>query len=90
METGAPTDDLPRYLLDLTADGVYLDKCREGHTIKLILRNVSYQVLFESGIMALLSGFHLQAVSSIATALERFFEFAIRVLLIQAEIVKRH
>lgn len=85
LNAGQPTDDLPRYLLDLSGDGVYVDKRREGHTIRLVLQNLQHELLFESGVMALLSGFHLQAVSSIATALERFFEFAIRVFLIHTE-----
>jgi hypothetical protein len=85
LDAGQLTNDLPGYLLDLSVDGVYINKCRDGHPMRMVLQNLQYELLFESGIMALLSGFHLQAVSSAATALERFFEFAIRVFLIHAE-----
>jgi hypothetical protein len=68
-------------LLELTDDGAYVGACRRGHPFKFTIENLRYEVLYESGVMAMLCGFHREAVSSVATALERFFEFSIHVLL---------
>jgi hypothetical protein len=69
------------YLLDLEDDGAYVGRCDKGHEIRVALQNLRYEILYESGIVALHVGFHREAVSSIASALERFYEFAIRVFL---------
>ncbi|TMQ04758.1 MAG: hypothetical protein E6J90_50620 [Deltaproteobacteria bacterium] len=45
----------------------------------MTLQNVRYELLFESGAVAMLMGFQREAISSIAAALERFYEFAIEV-----------
>jgi hypothetical protein len=51
-------------------------------------QNFKYEVLFESGAVALLSGFNREAFSSFATALERFYEFAIEVYLAEMGVVR--
>jgi hypothetical protein len=81
---GRPLDPSDWYLADLEEDNAYVETCRNGHTMRMSLQNVRYELLFESGIVAMLVGFHREAVSSIASALERFFEFAVEVFSIRA------
>lgn len=68
------------HLADIEEDNAYVGKCPRGHSIRMTLQNVRYELLYESGIVAMLVGFQREAVSSIASALERFYEFAIEVL----------
>jgi hypothetical protein len=74
------------YFADIEEDNAYVGKCRNGHEMKMTLQNVRYELLFESGIVAMLIGFHREAVSSIAAALERFYEFALEVFTSRAGI----
>lgn len=67
------------YLADLEEDNAYIKKCRNSHTMRMTLGNARFELLFESGVVAMLMGFHREAISSIAAALERFYEFAIEV-----------
>jgi hypothetical protein len=67
------------YRLELAEDNAYVGKCRKDHTITLSLHNIRYELLFEAGIVAMFMGFNREAVSSIAVAMERFFEFAIEI-----------
>lgn len=83
---GRPIDRDDWYLADLEEENAYVETCRNGHTMKMSLQNVRYELLFESGIVAMLVGFHREAVSSVASALERFFEFGIEVFTIRAGI----
>ena len=57
------------YLADIEEDNAYVRKCRHGHEMKMKLQNVRYELLFESGIVAMLVGFHREAVSSIVAVL---------------------
>jgi hypothetical protein len=81
---GRPLRPEDWYVADIEEDNAYVEKCRKGHTMKMALQNVRYDVLYESGIVATLVGFHREAVSSIAASLERFYEFAIEVFTLRA------
>jgi hypothetical protein len=60
---------------------LYKVTCPNGHTSEFALRNFKYALLFEIGLSALAKGYHREAASSFATALERFYEYSIGVLL---------
>lgn len=66
---------------ELTDDGVYQATCPAGHQIRAVLQDLKHEILFECGAVAMLVGFHREAVTSFHVALERFLEFAMRVLL---------
>lgn len=61
-------------------------KCSRGHESVLILQSQKFEVLLESGVTAYLDGYTLEASSSFSAALERFFEFCIRVFCKKANI----
>lgn len=71
---------------ELRDDGLYDVTCPQGHRNLVALMNLKFEVLFQSGAMALLDGYAREAVSSIAAALERFYEFYIRVMLLKHDI----
>jgi hypothetical protein len=57
-----------------------LTKCSAGHKIAFLVQNTKFEMLLESGATALLEGFTLEACSGFYSALERFYEFALRVI----------
>ncbi|BCK22226.1 MULTISPECIES: hypothetical protein [Vibrio] len=64
-------------------DRVVRTKCNQGHDMAIIVRAPKFEVLLESGADALNLGFTLEASSSFSAALERFYEFAINIILKQ-------
>ena len=54
--------------------------CEKGHRSAIILQRQKFEILMESGTNALIAGFTLEAVGGFAAALERFYEFSVRVL----------
>lgn len=56
-------------------------KCSRGHERYVMLQSQRFEVLLESGANALSEGFTLEAMATFSAALERFLEFAARVLL---------
>ena len=61
--------------------GRYELECRHGHRSVAILQEAKYEVLFEIAVNAVGDGYYREAVTSFAATLERFYEFAIGVLL---------
>jgi hypothetical protein len=61
-------------------------ECSRGHKSVLLLQSQKFEVLLESGANALTAGFTFEAAASFSTALERFYEFAVKVLLIHRQI----
>ncbi|WP_236234276.1 hypothetical protein [Pseudomonas tohonis] len=61
--------------------GLYRAMCPAGHQLVVMLDNLPFQLLFESGLEALVDGYFRESVSSFAAALERLYEFSIRIQL---------
>lgn len=57
-------------------------ECSRGHKSALVLQSQKFEVLMESGASALAAGFTLEACASFSAALERLYEFAIRVFMV--------
>jgi hypothetical protein len=53
--------------------------CSRGHKSAFVLQGQKFEILFEFGASALLDGYTLEAASSFSAALERFYEFCIKV-----------
>src|SRR5574344_99805 len=68
--------------VELNDSGLMQATCSCGHKNLIILQNPKYELLFDLGGMALIDGYTREAVSSIAAALERFYEFFIHVAFI--------
>jgi hypothetical protein len=74
--TSSSVQSLPAEMDDV---GVVFLTCDSGHKTAMLHRNRKHQILFESGCLALLDDYTNEAVSSISAALERAYEFFIRV-----------
>jgi hypothetical protein len=61
-------------------DGVYLVHCPQGHQTTLMTQTLRHEMLFEIALNAIKDQYHREAISSFTGSMERFFEFAIRVL----------
>ena len=57
-------------------------KCKKGHDQIIYLTNPLYSLLFDNSIIALKSNNYRASIFEAASALERFFEHAIRILII--------
>lgn len=67
--------DVPMPVARPSDDGKYEVRCAAGHVSTVIVDNVKFELLFEMGLNALVDGYPREAVSSFASALERFYEF---------------
>lgn len=62
--------------------GLYRGVCPKGHDVLMIADFQQFELLFESAMEAFADSYYRESVSSFAAALERFYEFSIRTLLI--------
>lgn len=85
---GHATLDVPVPLTRLSDSGEYEVKCGKGHISSVILDNVKFELLFEMGLNAIVDGYPREAVSSFASALERFYEYYWRVVMEHQGIIK--
>jgi hypothetical protein len=79
QEFGRPTEEFTH--VEFRDDGRYEIKCSFGHTTTTVLQQQKFEVLFDIGAYAILDGYYREAISSFSSSLERFYEFALRVLL---------
>lgn len=70
---------------ELSSDLTVATRCDEGHDCHVVLQNHPFEILFESGALALIDGYPREAVTSFAAALERFFEFYVLTILRQRD-----
>lgn len=72
----------PEHLIEFEVEeeSVYKLTCSKGHKFFYIYPEVKFELLFTSGLSAFYDGHYREAVSSIATSVERFHEFAIKVI----------
>ena len=72
---------LPQFLTaELDDSGVAYFTCPEGHRGATVVQLLKLEMLFQSGCMALVEGFTMEAVAALAASLERTFELYIRVI----------
>lgn len=70
-------------------DRTYEVMCACGHSFTAILDKELFEILFQSGANAYLDGYHREAVTSFSTALERFYEYAIKVMMLKQGVDKQ-
>lgn len=76
----ARPDPILSDVYELLNDGVYTIHCSKGHTCKVVLDNLSFELLFDLGINAIGDRYYREGVASITAALERFYEFFIKTI----------
>ena len=60
--------------------GVYEIECPQGHRTTTTLHTPKHEVLYAIGANAFLDGYFRDAIASFAGALERYYEFALRII----------
>lgn len=70
---------VPFFSAEMDDDGIVYMTCDKGHKTAAIFLGRKHQFLFESGCRALLDNYTNEAVSSFSAALERAYEFFVRV-----------
>ncbi|MDF2501840.1 MAG: hypothetical protein K0Q77_2554 [Anaerosporomusa subterranea] len=76
--------------VEMNYEGVYQLDCPSGHRVLVVLPLQKFEILFQMGSLAFLDGYPREAALDFAAALERFFEFAIMVMLSQQRVPKSH
>lgn len=66
--------------------GIYEVNCSKGHKSQTIIINIDFEILFEYGINAIADGYYREAISSITSSMERYFEFFIKTILRASQI----
>lgn len=69
--------------LEINNELIIKGKCKEGHEIVVAVQGTGFETLFELGVLALRDGYNREAITSFAVAIERFHEFAIKVLMLE-------
>ena len=83
MKCGFPKEGKPDFTVydsEVRDDSIYGFKCRYGHDNVVVVQEDKFEVLFEIGLNAIVDGYYREAVSSITSSLERFYEFCMRVI----------
>jgi len=60
--------------------GIYKFECPNGHQTVTVLRTPKHEVLYTIGVNALSDGYFRESISSFSASLERYYEFALRVI----------
>jgi hypothetical protein len=79
METGRGFSEARR-VVALRDQRLYEFTCQAGHENRIVLQQPTFDILAEVAVQAIADGYLREAVSSAAAALERFYEFYIRVV----------
>jgi len=81
---GKPSDALA--LVEFRDDGRYEFTCENGHRTTTILQQERFEILFDIGGHAILDGYYREAVSSFTSSLEQFYEFFVKVVLLNRKV----
>ena len=84
-EQGYPSDELMN--VEIRDDGLYRITCSKTHATIVAIQQLKFQILFDIGAMTLLDGYPREAITSIAAALERFYEFVVSAISIKHDIM---
>jgi hypothetical protein len=85
--------ELPRlngsllHAVEVQDSGLYRLTCERGHESVVFVQEQKFEVLYEIGVNAICDRYYREAVTSFTAALERFYEFAIRVICLDREIL---
>lgn len=71
---------LEPFYIEPNEDHIYKIQCSAGHEVYHAPQELKFEILFEIGCHAIIDGYYREAVSSFTSALERFYEFYIKVL----------
>lgn len=74
-------------LAELQDSGLYRPDCgRPGHNVAVCLQEQKFEVLYDLAANAILDRYYREAIISFTSALERFYEFYIRVICVKRDV----
>jgi hypothetical protein len=71
-------------VVEIADQNHYEAKCSAGHVSAISLQGFKFEILFEMGAVALIEGYHREAVANFAGSIERFGEFYIELMSLMA------
>lgn len=74
------------YWGEVQDDGANHVECDKGHVTVYVMQQQKFEILYEFALHAIVDGYYREAVSSFASSLERFYEFALRVFMINRKV----
>jgi hypothetical protein len=77
---------IPTPFEQVNNNGIYSFTCLKGHKAKTVIDNINFEILFEYGLNAIADGYYRESVSSLTSAMERYFEFFIKTILRSSKI----
>jgi hypothetical protein len=80
IDNGRPSDVIA--YLELRDDGRYVLFCENGHQTTTILQQERFEILFDIGSCGISDGYYREAVSSFTSSLEQFYEYFVKVVLL--------
>lgn len=83
---GKPESEYQIMKVEIRDDGRYEVECPNGHVNVTFLEQLKFEVLFEIGVHGIIDGYYREAISSFSSSLEKFYEFAIKSILIENNI----
>ena len=67
--------------ISISEADLYKFECTHGHLNLFELQVFKFEILFESGLCAIRDRYYMESTLSIAAALERFYEFVVKIIL---------
>ncbi len=72
--------------VEFNDENLYQIKCSKGHISNTRLQNEKFELLFDIAALALIDGYTKECASTIASSLERFIEYYIKVIAIKKKV----
>jgi len=89
MRCGFENHHSPGYaIMHFNDENVYVYTCKNGHKNAVVHQQEKFELLFESASNAIANGYFREGISSIASSLERFYEFCLKVFSIDYSITE--
>lgn len=73
-------------IVEFNDENLYELTCQNGHKCFVRLQENKFELLFDQGAMALIDGYSRESVASIASSLERFIEYFLKVIAIHNKV----
>jgi hypothetical protein len=73
-------------IVEITDQNYYQAACPAAHISTISLQAFKFEILFEMGAVALVEGYHREAVANFAASLERFGEFYVELMSLMDQI----
>ena len=87
IDKGAPVKEvsipIPINFQIVNNKGIYDVLCDKGHNSKCVINNIDFEILFDYALNAIIDGYYREATITATAALERFYEFFIKTILIE-------